>query len=155
MTATCSQWIAYRQAIYQINLPNGVRMIKPDGRHGFLDRLLERQDVSTWALITAHNPRSFRLSATVNRQRQRRLQEICDRQGFYRLQARGGDRAGRWDWEESCLLLGIGRIQSLVLARRFGQNAILFGRKHGPAVLLNCGRQSKPRRVSKSRSRRS
>jgi len=155
MTATSNQWIAYTQAIYQINLPIGVRTIKPGSRHDFLDRLLECQDVSTWALITAYNPRSVRLPSAVNRQRQRRLQEICDQQGLYRLKARGGDRAGRWDWEESCLLLGIGRLQSSALARRFGQNAILFGRKHGPAMLLNCGRQPTPRQSSKFRKRRS
>ena len=155
MTTTSSQWIAYSQAIYQISSPSGLRTIKPGTRHGFLDRLLECHGASTWALITAYNPRSVRLPAAVNRQRQRLLQNICDRQGFHRLKARGGDRAGQWDWEESCLLLGIGRIQSLTLARRFGQNAILFGRKHGPAMLLNSGRHPKPRHISKIRRRRS
>ena len=138
MPVTKTLWRAYRDAHYQVNWAGRFERVRPDGKHAFLDDLLGRFTVGTWAIITACNPRSERLRPDVNARRQQALETDCDRMGLPRLHARGGDPQGRWGWEESYLILGLLRTEALVLGRRYGQNAILFGQRRGPALLLDC-----------------
>jgi hypothetical protein len=84
-------------------------------------------------LITAWNPASRRLPDGVNRRRQLRLREHLRRTRF--IPAHGHLR----HWHEDMLLVAADPRRLAVIARRFGQSAIVALRVGQPARLLwNC-----------------
>lgn len=79
-----------------------------------------------FAIITAHNPGSRRLSDEENARRHRELERLLRGRG-YDL-APSVNRSPEGDWvEEGLAVLGIGLEEALDIGRRFGQNAIVYG----------------------------
>ncbi len=109
------------------------------GEHNLqLDDLLARFSAEAWAYITAFNPGSRRLSADENQRRQRQLCATVDELGYATLRGQGIGDVGEWPAEESILIIGIGEPMARTLGQRFGQNAILIGRRGAAPALLWC-----------------
>ena len=53
---------AYAAAVYRADLPAGRVEIRVGRRHPALDRVLTDHGNTEWAFLTAHNPRSARLT---------------------------------------------------------------------------------------------
>lgn len=89
-----------------------------------------------WGLITAANPRSFRLSPEANHQRDEELLKALTRLGIAdrSLPTTASDRRGDWP-ESGRLVRGIDRRSLLALARLFDQHACLYA-DHGTAGIL-------------------
>ncbi len=126
---------AYRGTRYSITSPAltlRVRKYCPA-----LDRWLRRLGVCEWALLTAWNPGSRRLSCKRNSVRQQRLRAALERMGYRSYPARNVPLgvARRWT-EESLFVPGLPLGPARNLARRFDQAALLAGRFGQPARLV-------------------
>jgi hypothetical protein len=118
---------AYRATTYVVDLPACTLRLRIDERCPALDDLLQGYGYATWAFISACNPGSRLLSAAENATRHARLIETVNRLGLQWHEGKGvGDTPG-WPAEASLLILGISHGEALALAKRFGQNAIVFG----------------------------
>lgn len=88
---------------------------------------LHQNDIDSYALITAWNPRSTLLATTINQQRNDQLQEVLDIIGLsYRLYL-AEDPTGEWPTEHGFFVENPSEEQVFALARDFNQNAILSG----------------------------
>lgn len=118
----------------------------------FIDTLLERLQLSSWALVTAWNPESSD-TIPMEENKAQNASLICDIQKQQHFHIRYGFGAARnydpqkspseqkdviWSPEESFLILGISRESAIMLGKKYRQNAILFGEKHGLAELVLC-----------------
>ena len=126
---------AYKQAIYEVY--NGEDTIElfigeccPE-----LDCIIPTECFS-WALITACNPYSQRLSEVENRQRHQKLLEYLSGLQFTSLAGIGKDRNNVWTPEQSLLVFGLNRQGAIAIGRKFQQNAIVYGELHQPVELL-------------------
>lgn len=79
-----------------------------------------------WAIITAWNPGPKCLSDDENRRRNDELASSIDGIGLMRAPELSSDTEGRHA-EPGWLIVGISREQTLMLARRFGQQAAVLG----------------------------
>lgn len=128
----------YISTTYRVDAPGGPIALRVGLPSAALDRLLKRRGQRTWAFITACNPHSRRLPGWRNLARQRRLQTLSGQQGFVALSGIGMGDAPGWPPEPSLLLVGIDRARARRIARLFGQNAIVAGRRGGAAELVWC-----------------
>lgn len=128
---------AYRSTSYRVMIPGevptdlriGVRSVR-------LDQLLTERGSEQWAFITAWNPASRPRSAEENRTRHAELVEAVVAGGWRHYPGAGvPDRAG-WAPEDSLLVLDISRKEAGALGRRFGQAAIVAGRKDAVPELV-------------------
>lgn len=101
-----------------------------------LRALLRDHGAATACVISAANPRSVRRSAAVNRAAHAHLARTLRRLGLPRLPGRAVDPAGLWPTEAFFLVLGLERRAALRLARRYGQNAVLWAGPSGRPRLL-------------------
>ena len=128
--------LAYERAIYEVYLDRETVRFQIGDCIQPLDLLLGQQDCNTWSLITAYNPCSQCLSATVNQQRHQQLAERVKNLRLAHLDAAGTDPDGIWQPELSLLVLGIERETAIALGRTFQQNAIVCGAIRQPAELV-------------------
>ena len=129
---------AYFSTTYRVDVSAGPIALRV-GRHSrALDRLLQRRGLRGWAFVTACNPRSQRLPGWRNLARQRRLQALAERLRFAALPGVGIGDDPAWPPEPSLLIMGIGRARARRLARLFGQNAIVVGRRGRAPELVWC-----------------
>ena len=137
---------AYRQTSFFADTPRGRFCLRVGSRHADLDAWLVADGVRCWAYVTACNPGSVPLSDTDNRRRQEDLERVVVDMGhrFCRGEGIGDDR--RWPPEQSLLMLGIARAETIALGRRFGQHAIVYGEVGGEAQLLRCSADGPERR---------
>jgi hypothetical protein len=91
-----------------------------------MDRLLGRHGATTAVIITAFNPRSRVLAPDENAARHRALVRLLEERGLPFLHGEGRDPAGHWIPETECIVFGVSLADGLELARRFGQNAVVF-----------------------------
>lgn len=100
--------------------------IKINEHHQELDKLLNKHESKTWAYITAYNPFSKKLSEDENIMRNKKLESLLiGNKIFY--SGRGESINGDWPPEESFLILEISRRDAIKFAKKFKQNAIVFG----------------------------
>lgn len=115
----------YRAADYVVGTGQG--FVLKVGRCSHPLRALQRgHGVSRSAFLTAWNPVSRRCSDAANQRAQQRLVSRLWRRGYLTLPGHGVDPAGAWPAEASVLVLGIPAGEACVLARQFGQNALLI-----------------------------
>ena len=115
---------AYRRAHYVVPTePPCVMQI--DRYCEALDTLQRRYSVNGSVFITAYNPASQLLSTIENERRQCALTEEIRHLGLAFFEGVGESPDGSWDAEPSLLVLGLDRRDALLLARRYGQNAVL------------------------------
>ncbi|MFA5669868.1 MAG: DUF3293 domain-containing protein [Balneolaceae bacterium] len=101
-----------------------------------LNSLLKKNDVNSWAYITAWNPFSEELDAENNSKRNDRLLLEIKTKGLIYYIGTGVPDKGDWTPEESFLILGISLIDAKSLGKHFEQNAIIFGELNKPARLI-------------------
>jgi hypothetical protein len=101
-----------------------------------LDELLEDDGADAAAFITAFNPGGIRRHEDENNRYFAELREVADALSYEQYLGEGNDPEGEWPHEPSLLLVGISRADAEALGRRFGQLAIVYIRKGGPAELV-------------------
>ena len=121
-----------------VDAPGGPIALRVSQHSAALDRLLKRRGLRAWAFVTACNPRSVRLPAWRNLERQRRLKALSSRLGYPTLAGVGVGDDPAWPPEPSLLILGVSRQRARRLARLFGQHAIVAGRLGAPPELVWC-----------------
>lgn len=117
---------AYRRAVYRLELPAGPLDLEIDRPSAPLARLLCEHGVRCAAFLTAWNPGSVLTDPELNRAAQAALLEAVARLGHPTLPGVAVDPDGVWPNEDSVLVLGIDLTAARGLARRFGQNALVW-----------------------------
>lgn len=112
---------AYRRARYRVDADPPFEM-GVDQPSIDADRLLERAQASSAALLTAYNPRSQPRPAPENEAAQASLLAALGRHPCFGAEGRGEG----WPPEPSVLALGVARTEAAALARRFHQHAYLY-----------------------------
>lgn len=122
---------AYRQADYRVN-----GFVLNIGRpHPAFDAWLRERGVRGYVLVTAYNPRSTPLPASVNETRHRTLVRSLDESGLSWVPASGSDPQHAWPEEPGVCLLDPPVRQARALARQYEQHAIVEGFCGGAPVL--------------------
>lgn len=103
-----------------------------------LDALLAEHGAEEWAYVTAYNPGGEPAEAGANAAAQKRLEAALRAPPRAVLHGEGAGDGGDWPPEPSLLVLGLARADAVALARRFGQEAIVAGRRGAPAELVYC-----------------
>jgi uncharacterized protein DUF3293 len=129
---------AYLSTTYRVDAPSGPIALRVGEGNRSLDGLLRGIGRNTWAFVTACNPRSHPLPGWRNGARQRRLRALVQRLRYPALPGAGIGDDPDWPLEPSLLIIGIGRARACRLARLFGQNAIVAGRRGCAAELVWC-----------------
>lgn len=121
---------AYRHAEYVVfsRTPFTLRIDVPCED---LIQLYARMGCDCCAYLTACNPRSRLLRPAANARRMRALSTSLAQQGWRTIAGEGRDPQGEWPAEPSLLVPAMGIADALVLARRFGQNALLAAGRDG------------------------
>jgi hypothetical protein len=127
--------IAYREAEYRVG-PALTTRLAIGIADPLLDRMLQRGDVSTAALLTAANPGSVLRSAADNEESLGRMQQQLATSGIRTLPALGTDAQGRWPDEAGVLALGIALPQATAIAASFGQFAFVWCEVGEPPRLI-------------------
>lgn len=128
---------AFRETTYRAFIPGAAAIDLVIGQaSAALDALLTQHDADEWAFITAWNPRSTPLAPAENDARNAALRRAVESGGWRCFEGQGIPDRGGWTPEASFLVLGIPRGCAVDLARRFGQHAIVAGRRGGAAELL-------------------
>jgi hypothetical protein len=117
---------AYRRAVYCIEHADAALELAVDRPSGALARLLAAHGVASAAFLTACNPGSLPTDPAVNRAAQAALVEAAAQLGHPTLPGVAVDPHGDWPDEDSVLVLGIDAAAAIRLARRFGQNALVW-----------------------------
>ena len=125
---------AYCATTYRIAAPGGPLDLRVGAAEPALDALLESLGVSSWAFVSAANPRSRPAAPADNERAHAALLMRVRAAGWHVLEGVGLPDAG-WAPERSLFVAGIPRAQALRLAREFGQNAIVCGAIGSPAEL--------------------
>jgi hypothetical protein len=111
-------------------------------RNRRLDALLTRHNTTRWAFITAWNPGSRPLSKHENARRHADLRAAVRNAGLEALDGEGVGEDPSWPPEQSLLILNISRARAISLGRRFGQLAIVVGRRGQASTLVPTGGKS-------------
>jgi hypothetical protein len=127
---------AYRRALYRLELPDGPLDLNIGSYSAALCTLLETSGVRTAAFLTACNPGSRALDTAANHAAQAALLDAAAQLGHTSLPGVAIDPEGIWPDEESVLILGIDAAAATVLARRFGQNALVWINASGTPELV-------------------
>ncbi len=130
---------AYRATSYFVDGPGGrfaVRIGRPSPE---AHTLAEAHGAAVWTYITAYNPGSVEAPRERNEARQRELEQLLTEAGyrFYRGEGAADDRG--WPPEPSLFVPGMDEATATALGRRFGQAAVVFAERGGPARLLWTG----------------
>jgi uncharacterized protein DUF3293 len=132
-------WSAYRNTVYTAVVSGRRLHIRVDQTSPGLDAELMHRRVTTWAFITAWNPRSQRLSSRENEGHQ-----LDPNTNYYDPVSRSRKGEGKAldaasAAEASLLVFGIDEASARVSAESHGQLAIVVGKRHGSARLVASG----------------
>ncbi|NOJ92122.1 DUF3293 domain-containing protein [Corallococcus coralloides] len=105
--------------------------------HPGLDAALAAHGFTTWAFLTAWNPRAHARPLRTNARLQQRLLALLEAQGHLSVSAVGVAEDRRWS-EESLFVPGLSRDEALRMGRLFDQEAVLWGAVGGAAELVMC-----------------
>jgi hypothetical protein len=130
-------WRAYERTRFCVQ--DGAKQIcfMAGSRKPGLDALLARHNATRWAFITAWNPGSRRLSKTENARRHADLRAAVREAGLEALDGEGVGEDPSWAPEQSLMILNISRGKAISLGRRFGQLAIVVGRRGQASGLVS------------------
>lgn len=127
----------YIAADYQINVESNIINFHINRYSEPLSQLLTVSDYSHAIFITAFNPRSHKLSITENLARNVQLRLKLNHTCPKVIAGRSADSSGVWPVEDSFLALGLDVETGKILAREFGQNAIIWIKKDAiPRLVL-------------------
>lgn len=128
----------YRATAYRVADGSHRFTIRVGERCAPLDELLAEHGTEEWAYVTAYNPGGRRADAAANTAAQERLEATLRETSRPVLRGEGAGDDGHWPPEPSLLVLGLSRADAVALARRFGQVAIVAGRRGAAAELVYC-----------------
>ena len=136
-TRETEAWRAYEKTRFCVD--DGPRRIcfMAGSQNRKLEALLARHNARSWAFITAWNPRSDERSREQNDAQQAELRQAVS--AYEVLPGEGVGQDPSWTPEESLLILNISRRKAQTLGRRFGQLAIVVGRRGEKSELLPVG----------------
>jgi hypothetical protein len=122
-------WRAYERTRFCVD--DGRRRVcfKAGSSNARLDTLLTRRGATRWAFITAWNPGSRPLSPAENVRQHAELQAAVGALGLAALEGEGVAEDPSGPPERSLLILNISPGKAISLGRRFGQLAIVVGRR--------------------------
>jgi hypothetical protein len=103
-----------------------------------IDELLNRYDATSWAFITAYNPFSMQLSIAENATRQSELIELVKSKNLRFLEGLGECTMPDWEHEMCLFILNIELNLAIELAKKYEQNAIVYGELGGVPQLIWC-----------------
>jgi hypothetical protein len=106
-----------------------------DKTNAQLDDLLIKNNCTTYAFITAHNPLSKLLSENENKILHEQLISFIKKSEFNYLEGYG-EGTGGWPNETSLLILGMRKEEAIACGVKFNQKAIIFGQLKGAASLI-------------------
>jgi hypothetical protein len=129
-------WRSYERTRFCVNDGKQRICFMAGSKSRRLNALLERTGARTWAFISAWNPHSQPLAAAQNARRHAELVTTVAQRGLDTLPGEGIGEDPAWPPEESLLVLNISRGEAVRLGRRFGQLAIVAGRRGGPPALV-------------------
>ncbi|HEX4911431.1 MAG TPA: DUF3293 domain-containing protein [Permianibacter sp.] len=129
---------AYQSSHYRVHLPSGDCELQIGARSATLDACLRQQNCQHACFITAHNPRSHQLPATLNRSRNAALVQVllARRLPFFAGVGYSADPDADWPAETSFLVLHTPVSLAHALAVSCGQNAVLIVQAERPVTLL-------------------
>jgi hypothetical protein len=117
---------AYKRTQFIVDLPDRQTVICHGKRNNVIEQILSEHAAKTGAFVTAHNPRSQRLSDDQNRERHRLLIADVEKQSFAYLTGRGVGEDHSWPAEESLFVIGTTHDQATALGTKYGQLAIVW-----------------------------
>ena len=106
-----------------------------DKTNAQLDDLLIKNNCTTYAFITAHNPLSKLLSENENKILHEQLIAFIKKSEYNYLEGYG-EGTGGWPNETSLLILGMRKEEAIACGVKFNQKAIIFGQLKGAASLI-------------------
>lgn len=122
---------------------NTKHVLRVDAAHPVLDAALTAHGHTTWAFLTAWNPRARTRSPRTNAGLQRTLRGLLEARGQPFVPAVGVAEDRSW-FEESLFVPGLSRDEAWRLGRLFRQEAVLWARVGGGAELLWCQESPSP-----------
>lgn len=122
---------AYQATTYRVFLGEDVCDLRIAQVAEKMCHWLETTGAVTFALVTADNPASRRLSPAENRLRHAVLQEDLRALALPFFVAENRPDEASWPVEIACCVMGMTLDAALELGRRHGQNAIVFGGTDG------------------------
>ena len=132
-------WSAYLQTRYTVNdSPLGPFCILAGERNPKADEVCRSLSVSSWAYITASNPRSVPLCESENATRLENLMRELEAHALPYFEGKGINPDESWEPEESLFVPGISRALAIRLGSMFDQYAILFAELGNAAELIEC-----------------
>jgi Protein of unknown function (DUF3293) len=126
---------AYRRTIYRVSYGGDAIDVRIGEGNPTLDRVLDQEGWEDWIIITAFNPRSVRLLLSENEERDRQLRNELVLRGLTFCRSEAIDPEEEWPAESGFLVPGLNLEAAAEIARRYDQNAIVFGEVRGPAEL--------------------
>ena len=139
MAKTTELVAAYRATTYRVFLPGGGCDLRLGMASETLRCWLETAGVIRFAILTAHNPGSLPVAAEENALRQAEPECALLELGYEPYAGENVADDDSWPDEESCFVPGISGAEAQVLARRYGQNAIVCGGADGVPELVWTG----------------
>lgn len=138
MAKTTELEAAYRATSYRVFLPEGLCELRLDQPSLAFSAWLKASGAQQFALLTAHNPGSQRLAATVNSERQSALEVELLVAGYEPYAGENVADQAECDWppEESCCVLHIGLGEAKAIGAKYGQNAVVHGMTDGVPHLI-------------------
>jgi hypothetical protein len=127
---------AYKSTSYCVEAPGEIIRLRVGLHNPQFDQFLARSGAPQWAFVTAFNPRSTKLSEQENQQRHESLAKLLKESGYTFVPCNGVDDDNEWPTERGYVILDINRAEAEKIAKRFKQNAILFGRRDGVPELV-------------------
>lgn len=129
---------AYHGAHYLALLQHGELLLRVGHPEAGADRRLRREAGvrRQWAIVTPCNPGSRPTDASANVAALARLHAELRELGWRHVPSLNRDSSGRWPDEPGALLVDVAEDDARALGRRFGQNAIVYGRLGQAPVLL-------------------
>jgi hypothetical protein len=126
----------YRATLYRARAGGLTFDLRIDVVSHQLGVLLRQHGVATAAYLTAHNPRSVRLSEAENRAANEQLRAALLSADAFIYEGEAIDPRNVWPPEPSFLALGLAFATARELGVRFRQNAILFADDDGVPRLV-------------------
>lgn len=114
--------------IYSVEVPNGSTIQFFIGKQNpDLDMLLRQHHASTFAYLTAYNPRSTTLSAEENQRRQAELEDLVKAKGIEYLTGKSYPESGEWEPEVCIFAFNMSRTLARDLCNQYEQDASVVG----------------------------
>ena len=130
---------AYKNALYIVNLNDDLAItLRVKQENKALDFLLEKNNNSSWAFITAFNPYGQQQTNEINLIKNEELLKYLTQRGYKFLRGYGTCINHEWPQEKSVLVFDVSQDEARKIGTYFKQHCVVFGFKNKTAFLLLC-----------------